>query len=124
MTQDPLPERIGHYRVLGRLGAGGMGEVLLAEDSRLERRVAIKRPHPDVLAQDESTHRLLTEARAVARLDHPNICGIYEVGEDDNGLFIVMPVVEGDTLAALLAKGPLPVDVAVTLATQVADGLA
>lgn len=109
--------------MLSKLGAGGMGEVWLAEDPRLRRRVAIKRVRGDVLDHALRT-RLMTEARAAARLDHPNICAIFEVGEDEAGPFIVMPVVEGETLAARLARGPLPLDQAVTIAAQVADALA
>jgi eukaryotic-like serine/threonine-protein kinase len=107
MTMEPA--RIGPYRVLSRLGAGGMGEVFLAQDDRLDRRVAIKRLLPDALRNQDGAARLLIEARAAARLEHPNICGIYEVGEDAAGPFLVMPVVEGQTLAAKLVKGPLPV---------------
>src|SRR6187402_1137038 len=98
---------IGGYRLLSRLGSGGMGEVFLAEDERLQRRVAIKRPLPGSSTDPRSTRRLLTEARAAARLDHPHICGIYEVGEADGTPFIVMPVMEGETLAARLQSGPL-----------------
>src|SRR4051812_46258207 len=98
MTSEPtaLPSRIAGYRVLSRLGAGGMGEVLLAEDERLARKVAIKRLHAAPGDADGSGRRLLTEARAAARLDHPNICAIFEVGEDAGTPFIVMPVIEGE----------------------------
>src|SRR5882672_5162854 len=119
-----LPARIAGYRVISRLGAGGMGEVFLAEDERLKRNVAIKRLLPAACADPHAGRRLLTEARAVARLDHPHICGIYEVGEDAGTPFIVMPVVEGETLASRLAPGPLPIADAVSIAAQVADALA
>jgi serine/threonine protein kinase len=85
-----------------------MGEVYIAEDARLHRRVAIKRIPPELASNAALRQRLLIEARAAARLDHPNICGIHEVGEDDQGPFIVMALVEGETLAARLSRGPLP----------------
>src|SRR5262245_34464090 len=126
MTAEPdgIPSRIGEYPVLARLGAGGMGEVFLAEDERLTRKVAIKRLLPASASDTHACRRLLTEARAAARLDHPNICAIYEVGEDAGAPFIVMPVVDGQTLAARLMSGPLPIADAVSIAAQVADALA
>ena len=117
-----LPDRIGPYAIRSLLGAGGMGEVFLADDPRLQRRVAIKRVRAGSV-DPRAGRRLLTEARAAARLDHPNICAIHEVGEDDQGVFIVMPFVEGETLAASIARGPLPIADAVTLAAQAADAL-
>ena len=95
--------------------------MFLAEDPRLQRHVAIKRAHT---ADPVAAERCLTEARAVARLHHPNICDVYEVGEDSSGLFIVMPVIEGDTLEARLSHGPLPISDAVGIALQAADALA
>ncbi len=119
----PMPDRIGSYRVITRLGAGGMGEVFLAEDARLHRNVAIKRVLPAVVADPHAARRLLTEARAAAQLDHPHICSIFEVGEDAGMPFIVMPVVEGETLEARLRAGPLAIMDAVDLAAQIADAL-
>jgi serine/threonine protein kinase len=101
-----------------------MGEVFLAEDDRLRRRVAVKRLLPQANEDPHATRRLLNEARAAASLDHPNICGIYEVGEDAGAPFIVMPVVEGETLADRLAAGPMSISDAVAIAAQVADALA
>src|SRR5688572_4174734 len=115
---------IGGYRVISRLGSGGMGDVFLAEDERLQRQVAIKRILPASGADDHAGRRLLTEARAAGKLDHPNICSVYEVGEDNGAPFIVMPVVEGETLASRLQAGPLPIAEAVAVAAQVADALA
>src|SRR4051812_14443318 len=105
MPSEPaaLPARIGDYRVLSRLGAGGMGDVFLAEDERLKRKVAIKRLLPESRIDPHAGRRLLTEAHAAARLDHPHICAIYEVGEDQGLPFIVMPVVDGETLASRLS---------------------
>ena len=119
----PLPDRIGTYRVIRRLGAGGMGEVFLAVDERLHRQVAVKRALPSALPHPQADRRLLTEARAAAQLDHPHICAIFEVGEDAGVPFIVMPVVEGETLDTRLRSGPLPVADAVDIAAQIADAL-
>src|SRR5688572_21076881 len=123
MSAEPTAT-IGGYRVISRLGAGGMGEVFLAEDERLQRQVAIKRILPASGADDHAGRRLLTEARAAGKLDHPNICSVYEVGEDNGAPFIVMPVVEGETLASRLQAGPLPIAEAVAVAAQGADALA
>jgi eukaryotic-like serine/threonine-protein kinase len=114
---------IGSYRVLSKLGEGGMGEVFLAEDERLQRQVAIKRLLPSTAVDEQAARRLLTEARAAGRIDHPNICSVYEVGEDNGAPFIVMPVVEGSTLASQLQAGPLPIAAAVSIAAQAADAL-
>ena len=100
-----------------------MGEVYVAEDTRLQRHLAIKRIRAELGANANLRQRLLTEARAAARLDHPNICGIHEVGEDEAGPFIVMPFVEGETLAARLARGPLSIEAALNLGTQLADAV-
>ncbi len=121
---SPLPAFIAGYRVVSRLGAGGMGEVLLAEDTRRDRKVAIRRLLPSSGRDARAARRLMTEARAVARLDHPNICGIYEVGEDGGTPFIVMPVIEGETLASRLRSGALPMIEAISIAAQIADALA
>lgn len=122
MTLD-LPSHIGSYRIVKRLGVGGMGEVFLARDDRLRRNVAIKRALRSHFSDIEAGRRLLMEARAAAQLDHPRICPIFEVGEDDGLPFIVMPVVEGQTLQTRLLKGPLAIREAVDLATQIADAL-
>jgi serine/threonine protein kinase len=111
------------YRVLHRIGTGGMGEVYVAEDTRLQRRVAIKRIRADLPSDATLRQRLLTEARAAARLDHPNICGIHEVGEDEGGPYIVMPFIEGETLAGRLARGPLSMEAVLEIGTQLADAV-
>jgi TolB-like protein/tRNA A-37 threonylcarbamoyl transferase component Bud32 len=119
-----LPARIGGYRIIGRLGTGGMGEVFLGEDEMLGRRVAIKRVLPSMLRDPHASRRLLIEARAAAQLDHPHICAIFEVGDDDGLPFIVMPVAEGETLETRLERGPMPLAEAVGIAVQLADALA
>ena len=112
--------RINQYEIVSALGAGGMGEVFLANDKRLGRKVAIKFLMAD---GEHAGKRLLTEAKAAAHLDHPNICAIYEVGEADENSFIVFQYVEGETLAARLERGPVDVREALAIATQIADAL-
>lgn len=121
---EPLPEVMSHYRILRRLGAGGMGEVYLAEDTRLDRKVAIKVLPAQSMLDEKARARLLLEARAAARLDHPNICAIHEVGEDQGRSFIVMQHIDGETLAARMRRKPLELDEALDVAVQVADALA
>ena len=102
-------ERIGRYEILAPLGAGGMGEVYYARDPQLDRPVAIK-----ILTSSRATgpqlERFQREARAVARITHPHICTIYDVGQFDGVPFLVMEFLEGESLAQRLERGPLPVD--------------
>src|SRR5881397_3490960 len=116
--------RIGPYEILSLLGTGGMGEVYLAHDSRLRRNVALKVLPAESAADERARNRLLHEARSAAALDHPNICAIYEIGEARGYSFIALQYVEGETLAARMARKPLDVDEALTVATQVARALA
>ena len=113
----------GRYRVLRTLGAGGMGEVLLAEDTTLSRRVAIKRLPEGRRLDAAARERILREARAAAALDHPHICPVYEVHAAADPPFIVMQFVEGETLAARLRRGPLPADAVARLGIELADAL-
>ena len=114
----------GRYRLVRLLGRGGLGEVYLAYDNRLERDVAIKFVAPDKLVDPDARGRLLREARAAAALDHPGICTVYETGEAEDGRsFIVMQYVEGETLAAALTRGPLPVREALALCVEIAEAL-
>jgi Tol biopolymer transport system component len=115
--------RLGPYEILSALGAGGMGEVYRARDARLDRSVAIKVLAPHFALDPDLRARFEREARAVAALDHPHVCGIYDVGEGDGTHFIVMPFLEGHTLAARLQKGALPLDQVLTIATEIADAL-
>jgi serine/threonine protein kinase len=115
--------QLGHYRILAPLGAGGMGEVYLAEDTRLGRQAAIKFLPPELTADERAKRRLLREAQAAAKLDHPNICAVYEVGEEQGRSFIVMQYVAGETLAARLKRGPLGLKDALAIAAQVAAAL-
>ncbi len=114
---------LGPYQILAPLGAGGMGEVYRARDTRLGRDVAIKVLPGDVADDPERRSRFEREARAVAALDHPHICGIYDVGEVNGTHYLVMPLIEGQTLAARLEQGPLPIADALRVAGEIADAL-
>lgn len=116
---------VSHYEILEKLGEGGMGVVFRAFDHRLDRMVALKFPRADELAGEEDRKRFLREARAASALDHPNIGAIYSIDEAPGGrLFIVMAYYDGETLAALIRRGPVPLGQAVDLAILVADALA
>lgn len=114
---------ISHYRILEQLGEGGMGAVYRAEDERLKRHVALKFLRGESLESAEHKRRFLHEARAAAALDHPHICGIYEIEDDGDRLFMVMPLLEGKSLDKRLADGPLPLTEAVDIAIQTAEAL-
>jgi serine/threonine-protein kinase len=114
------PITVGPYRVIGPLGRGGMGEVFLADDSRLHRKVALKALQAQ--AGDEATRRILREARAAARLDHPSIARVYDVIEHDGRLFMVMEYANGETLNKMGI--PLAIDRATAIASELADALA
>ncbi|MCA1562558.1 MAG: protein kinase [Acidobacteria bacterium] len=114
---------VQHYRIGERLGAGGMGEVYLAEDVRLGRSVALKFLPPSLKADPESRARLLNEARAASALQSPNIAVTYDIGEYGGTDFIVMEHVDGQLLSDRVAKGPLPVREVVEIGMQVADAL-
>jgi eukaryotic-like serine/threonine-protein kinase len=120
----PTGARIGVYEVLGMLGAGGMGTVVLAFDSRLQRRVAIKRIRAGSQASPLARERLRREAAAAATLNHSAVVQVYDILQEDLGEAIVMEYVEGRTLAQMLARGPLPIAQALQIARQVAEGLA
>src|SRR5687768_7593555 len=115
--------RIGPYEIVGLLGKGGMGEVYRARDDRLKRDVAIKML-PEVVAGDpERLARFEREAQMLAALQHPNIASIYGIEESAGARCIVMELVEGETLAARLARGAMPVTEAMLVARQIAEGL-
>jgi serine/threonine protein kinase len=115
--------RVGPYEVLAPLGAGGMGEVFRARDTRLGREVALK-ALPALLSNDpDRLARFEREARLLAALNHPNIAAIYGVEDDPSGRVLVLELAEGETLEARLAGGAMPVDDAVAVARAVADAL-
>src|SRR5688572_8382480 len=116
--------QLGAYRLISRLGAGGMGEVWRAEDTKLLRQVAIKILPAQLAADPEWKERFMREARSIAQVTHPNIATIYNIEQDGETLFMAMELVEGEALGTMIARGPMiPLD-AVRVATHVADGLA
>src|SRR5574341_604921 len=117
-------ERVGHYQIKSLLGAGGMGEVYLAQDTRLGRQVAIKLLPPEAAQSHTAKRRLLREARAAAALNHPNIVTIYSIEEADDSVFIVMEYVEGETLTAKIRGEKLEFARLLGAGAQVADALA
>jgi len=117
-------QSISHYRIISKLGAGGMGEVYLGEDTRLGRKVAIKLLPLRSLRDEHARRRLLREAQAAATLDHPNICSIYEIGEESGTNFIVLQYIEGETLAKRISRKPVELTEALEIAVQIADALA
>ena len=116
--------RLGPYEILAPLGAGGMGEVYRARDTRLGREVAIKVLPPESAADPGRRRRFEQEARSASALNHPNIVTVYDVGSVDGVSYIAMELVEGKTLRELLGGGPLPSRKLLEIAAQVADGLA
>ena len=119
-----IGKTISHYKILEKLGGGGMGVVYKAEDTKLKRTVALKFLPPDLTRDDESKVRFIQEAQAASALQHNNICTIHEVDETEDGqLFIVMACYEGDTLKKKIEQNPLDIEDAVNIILQVANGL-
>ncbi len=117
--------QLGPYQIVSRLGSGGMGVVYTATDPRLKRTVAIKLLPPDLTKDETAKQRFLQEAIAASALDHPNICTIYEINETPDGqLYLVMAHYEGETLKERISRGPLDLNDAIDIATQVGEGLA
>ena len=116
--------KLGPYEIQSVLGAGGMGEVYLARDTRLDRFVAIKILHSHLSCSPELKARFEREARTLSSLSHPHICSLYDVGRDGDVEFLVMELLEGETLSARLQRGPLPLAAVVKLGIEVADALA
>jgi serine/threonine protein kinase/tetratricopeptide (TPR) repeat protein len=114
---------ISHYSIVKKLGEGGMGEVYLAQDLSLDRKVAIKVLPPELVADEQARKRLIRGAKAAAKLDHPNICTIHEVGEEGADVFIVMEYVDGETLSERIRRGGLGICESLELAIQLADAL-
>src|SRR5881275_413073 len=121
----PLPSgsRLGSYDIVAPLGAGGMGEVYRARDTKLERDVALKILPPDV-ASAETLRRFEKEGRAASSLNHPNIVSIYDVGREGSIAYIAMELIEGQTLRGLMAGQVVPIKDALRIASKVADVLA
>ena len=125
-SHEPLAgQSVRQYRIEDKLGAGGMGVVYRAHDTKLDRTVALKFLSPHLGADEVATERFTVEARAAAALDHPNVCTIYEIGSDDEGRpFIAMAYYDGETLKQKLERGALSVQQAADFAAQIATGLA
>src|SRR5262245_5509830 len=115
--------RLGPYEIVSAIGAGGMGEVYKAKDTRLDRMVAIKVLPSHVSDDPALRERFEREARTIGSLNHPHICTLYDVGHQDGTDFLVLEYLEGQTLADRLTKGALPLDQALQLASQIAEGL-
>ena len=121
---DPDPQQLAHFRIVGRIGQGGMGIVFRAEDEKLRRAVALKvLPRAD-RDDDERRRRLMREARSAAAINHPNVAMVHDVGEADGRVYLAMELVEGETLRARLARGPLPLAEALRVGRAIARGLA
>ncbi len=114
---------ISHYIVTGKLGEGGMGIVYKAEDTKLERPVALKFLAPHLLSNEEAKKRFIREAKAAAALDHPNICTLYEIDEANGRTFMAMAYLEGRTLEQQISEGPLRIEDALDIGAQIAKGL-
>ena len=116
-------DQLGPYVILAPIGAGGMGEVYKARDTRLDRTVAVKVLPEHIAKRDDVRLRFEREARAVASLNHPNICILHDIGRHGNTGYMVMEFMEGETLGDRIAKGPIPLEQALKLAVQIADAL-
>src|ERR1700752_4858514 len=115
--------RLGPYEILAPLGAGGMGEVYRARDTRLGREVAVKVLPQHVSASPEDRARFKREAKTISRLNHPHICVLHDIGQEGDTDFLVMELVEGETLGQRLARGPLALAAVLKLGAEIADAL-
>ena len=116
----PAGTRLGPYETVSPIGKGEMGEVYKAKDTRLDRTVAIKVLREHLAESPERKRRFEREAKAISQLNHPNICTLYDVGEQDGVDYLVMEYIEGESLAERIATGPIPVNDAIPLFIQIA----
>jgi serine/threonine-protein kinase len=120
-----IGKEISHYRILEKLGGGGMGVVYKAEDTKLKRHVALKFLPPNLTMDEEAKERFMHEAQAASALDHNNICTIHEIGESEDGqMYLAIALYEGETLLDKIEKGPLPLEEALNITAQISEGLA
>src|SRR5262249_50901238 len=122
-AQAVLGKQIGHYQIVSLVGKGGMGEVYRANDTKLDRTVALKILPAEFAADQERMRRFVREAKAASALNHPHVATIYEIGEAEGLSFIAMEYVEGQTLAAKINGQPLEVSQIVEIGNQIADAL-
>ncbi|TPW14386.1 MAG: non-specific serine/threonine protein kinase, partial [bacterium] len=123
MTDPLIGSRISHYDVLRKIGSGGMGVVYEADDTRLDRRVALKFLPMDLQQDSNSLERFQREARAASALNHPNICTVHAIEEHERQHFIVMELLEGETLVQTIARKPVEMEALLEMAIQIADAL-
>src|SRR4029079_3335464 len=114
---------VSHYRIVSKIGAGGMGEVYLAEDTRLDRRVAIKMLPQEMSGDTDRLERFEQEAKATSALNHPNILTVYDFGEHDGAPFLVAELLEGEELRPLIDRGPVSPRQAIACAEHIVAGL-
>src|SRR4026209_1681 len=123
MVKAILETNIAHYRIMEPIGAGGMGAVYKAYDTKLQRVVALKLPPSEYISQQDRRRRFFQEARAASALNHPHILTVYEVGEDDGKPYIAMEYLEGETLRQKIKSGSLDLKASLYISIQISEGL-